>query len=195
MRYPVSLFDLAMYPLEVLALRRRRRRVLRHANGRVLEVGAGTGVNLSYYDAAAVDELHLSDLSITTILRERTNGLSSAVRYHAADAADLPFPDRSFDSVVFTLVFCSVSNPDRGLAEVYRVLRPGGRVIFVEHVRPHGRLGRLADRLNPLWHRFTGECNINRSTLSSLRTAGFRMLESRTGGRGFLLDGVAERPA
>ena len=199
--YPDTLFDLFMYPLEAVSLTKKRRELMREVAGDVLELGAGTGVNLAYYDHRRVTSLTLSDLSVTERVSERarefrrragfTNG---EVRLVEADALRLPFGDESFDTVVFTLVFCSVPDQEQALDEVRRVLRPGGRVVFIEHVRPHGAAKHLADALNPAWHAATGECNINRDTAASIEAAGFRMDRLTSSGGSFLIDGIAVKP-
>ena len=113
-------------------------------------------------------------------------------RVTPGDVERLPFADEAFDTVVFTLVFCSVRNPVRGLAEVRRVLEPTGELVFVEHVRPDGlRLGKVVDTANPFWHGLTGDCNINRDTLGAIREAGFSVGRLRRGSHGLLIDGVA----
>jgi len=198
--YADSLFDAFMYPLEAVSLQAKRRERVARATGDVLELGAGTGANLDHYDGCLVRSLTLSDLTLSQRLRERTRafgektGLNGgSLRLNAADAVRLPHADASFDTVVFTLVFCSVPDQDAALAEVRRVLRPNGRVIFVEHVRPAGPLGHLVDRLNPVWHAVTRECNINRDTAGAIRRAGFRLVDLRVSGGGLLIDGVAAR--
>jgi ubiquinone/menaquinone biosynthesis C-methylase UbiE len=87
----------------------------------------------------------------------------------------LPFPDRIFDTVVSSLVFCSIPDPKRGLGEVKRVLRPDGRLRMLEHVRAPGLHGRLQDLFQPFWTRFTGGCHPNRDTESAVEAAGFRI--------------------
>jgi ubiquinone/menaquinone biosynthesis C-methylase UbiE len=188
------LFDAFMYPLEVGALRSRRRRRIPQARGRVLEIGAGTGANLPYYRWERLSELHLLDVELTEAARRA--GSRGGVVLHEADVQDLPFADASFDTVVFTLVFCSVADPVRGLAEARRVLKPRGRLIFIEHVRPPGRrLARAADAANPVWHTLLGPCNINRDTVSVIAAAGFSLADVHRQGAGFLVDGVAARAA
>jgi ubiquinone/menaquinone biosynthesis C-methylase UbiE len=185
-----QVFDAFMFPLERMTLRRRRRRRLPAVAGRVLETGAGTGANLDHYDLRRVSELHLSDISLSGSLRRRAAVADGIARFHEADVQHLPFEDSSFDWVVSTLLFCSVPDPALGLSEVWRVLRPHGKFLFIEHVRPEGRiLGAAVDRFNPAWRSFNGECNINRDTLSEIRRAGFEILELHSSGRGLLVDG------
>jgi len=194
MRWAEGLFDAFMYPLEAVSLNRRRRERMRGVSGTVLEIGAGTGANLKFYRYDQINQLHLSDLKLTTSVRSphRTNG--AELIFHELDVQDLPFDDGQFDTVVFSLVFCSVPDPARGLAEVYRVLRPGGVLVFIEHVRPQAGLLRAAvEALNPAWRALNGECNINRDTIGAIRTAGFTIDEVRVGGRGLLVDGIARR--
>lgn len=198
MRAAEKVFDAVMYPLETVALRAKRRALIPKAKGRVLEIGAGTGANLPHYRYSQIEALHLLDLSIADSLAEfspdRGGGRSAAaISLHEGRAEELPFPDSSFDTVVFTLVFCSVEDVKRGFAEVRRVLAPEGRVLFVEHVRPSGRMLAMgADLFNPCWHMITGECNVNRDTESELRRAGFSFAEFMRTGHGLLIEGVAE---
>jgi ubiquinone/menaquinone biosynthesis C-methylase UbiE len=193
MRYDEKAFDAFMYPLERLSLARKRRTLIPRANGVVLEIGAGTGVNLHYYQWSLVDRLTLLDVSIAESLRDSSSPDRTPVELVEGRAEDLPFADDSFDSVVFTLVFCSVDDPERGLDEVRRVLRPGGLLVFIEHVRPHDRprFAHVVDAVNPLWHALSGECNINRNTLQSIQSAGFDVEHADHSGAGLLLSGVA----
>lgn len=188
------LFDAFMYPLEALALRRRRRAIIPRARGAVLEVGAGTGANLPYYRWECLSGLDLVDIAPGSALR-RIHAISGVpVRTREADAQSLPFADRSFDTVVSTLVFCSVPDQARGLSEVRRVLRDGGEYVFMEHVRPDRRRpGRLMDVLNPFWLSLNGKCNLNRDTLASIRNAGFLVRHVRRSAGGILIDGTARR--
>ncbi len=173
------LYDISMAPLERHNLRRFRRRVVKGARGDVLEIGAGTGANLPFYHWSQISSLTMSDLSgreehyrrrffgITP--KHRMPPLSTAI----IDATRLPFPDNHFDTVVATLVFCSVKCPSCGLEEILRVLAPGGRYLFLEHVRPdQKRLRRVFDAVNPLWRRIAGGCNLNRDTLARMQHAG-----------------------
>ncbi|MFW5683979.1 MAG: class I SAM-dependent methyltransferase [Spirochaetota bacterium] len=202
MNYPDRLFDAFMYPLEAVSLTSRRRERIAAARGDVLELGAGTGANLEHYDPRSVRSLTLTDLDPNESLRERAEGFRARAREAGdpasesvfvvhADASSLPFAGASFDTVVFTLVFCSVPDQPRALSEVRRVLRPDGRLIFIEHVRPPGPVRHLVDSLNPLWHAITRECNINRETVAAIESAGFDLSEVRVSGGGFLADGIA----
>ena len=162
-----AVYDLYDLPMDVLGgVRRRRRRLLRRARGRVLEVGVGTGRNLDLYPPGT--SLTGIDVSAGMLAhaRRRVSELSmdEVVELVSADVHDLPFADASFDTVVATCVFCSVADPITGLAEMARVTAPGGQVLLLEHVRPRiPLLGWLADRLNPMTRRVFG-FNINRHT-------------------------------
>jgi len=144
------------------------------ARGLVLEIGAGDGVNLSYYhpDAQVIaTEPDTESLELITDLEDN-------VILAQVSAQQLPFPDASFDAVVGTLVFCTIPDAPRALQEIKRVLKPGGSLRLVEHVRAKNPIGRAFMQVaNPAWHWMTGGCNINRDTLSAVRAAGFQVLE------------------
>jgi ubiquinone/menaquinone biosynthesis C-methylase UbiE len=149
-----------------------RESLLAEADGRVLEIGGGTGANLRYY--AGLDSLVVTEPEPAMLRR-----LQDRVREHAtqaevvqARAEDLPFEDASFDTVVSTLVLCGVDQ-ERSLGEVRRVLRPGGLLLFLEHVRSDDpALARFQDRINWL-NRFLVGCECNRETLTAIEAAGF----------------------
>jgi len=188
------LYDLFMYPLEAAAFRRARRVLMPVARGRVLELGAGTGANLPFYRWDRVRELHLLDLDLEngSRLRSIREVRGVPVVTHRGDARALPFPDASFDTVVATLLFCSVPDQAAGLAEIRRVIDPDGLYILMEHVRPEARLLRRAARaVDPLWLAANGRCSFMRDTLPAIRKAGFDTAGiSRTAG-GMILSGVA----
>lgn len=139
----------------------------------MLELGAGTGLNLPHYRHAAKVVALEPDESMAARLRQRARSARVPVEVVAGQGESLPFPDASFDHVVSALVLCSVSDVERTLAEIRRVLRPGGSLAVVEHVRGEGRVARWQDRLTRLQRRFADGCNLNRRTGTALAAAGF----------------------
>lgn len=192
---PSCAYDIAMTPLERRHLARMRAAVIAQATGDVLELGAGTGVNLAYYDPARITALTLSDRTARPdIWRSRVpHPLLERTRCCAVDATTLPFDTASFDTVVATLLFCSVPRPDIAFNEIRRVLRPGGRYLFLEHVRPPGRwTGRLFDLAAPAWRAVAAGCNLNRRTLATMRRAQLRPSVHETAARGIFISGSAQ---
>lgn len=145
------------------------------ARGRVLEIGAGNGLNFARYRDARVVALE----PVTDMLRKaRARAAEAPVPVHLVRgvAEALPFGDDAFDTVVVSLVMCSVPDPARVAGEIRRVLRPSGEVRFFEHVRAHDpRVARRQDRIGPVYTRFAGGCQLNRDTLMTLRLAGFHV--------------------
>lgn len=143
------------------ALEAERARLLAGARGRVLEIGAGTGLNARHYPPG-----------VEVVYTEPDAAMERRVPLVQAPAEDLPFDAASFDTVVSTLVLCSVSDLERAIAEIRRVLAPHGTLLFLEHVRAAdgSRLARWQDRLNPVWHAVAG-CDCNRRTLEALGDA------------------------
>jgi len=179
------LYDPLMAPIELLSMRRVRRRVVADAPGLVLEVGAGTGLNLLHYRAAR--QVIATDPAPAMLFqaRHRARAASVPVRLVVGDAQSLPFADGAFDTVVATCVFCTVSEPEQGFREIRRVLKPGGELRLLEHVRaPQPWIARLQNRLTPGWSRLAGGCRLNRPTLETVARAGFSVeqLETRFGG-------------
>ena len=160
-----------------------RRSVLEKARGRVLEIGAGTGFNAAHYPDA-VDELVITEPGEGLLRRaeRRAAGVGRRAEFVATAAESLPFEDDSFDTVVSTLVLCTVPEPDRALAEVRRVLKPGGELLFMEHVRADDeKLSRWQDRLERPWRVVAMGCHPNRATLERIEAAGFEVDELRRG--------------
>lgn len=181
-----SPYDRGMAPLERLGLRSLRSRLVPHARGRVLEVGVGTGANLPYYPSStcvtAIDE----SPDMLAVAARRAGALGNRVSLGLMDVESLAFPAGQFDTVVASLVFCSVVDQRRALGELRRVLkRPGGRLLLLEHMRPDSRpLAWAADLLNIPWYAFNGRCNLNRETQQAVVQAGFELaqVESVLGG-------------
>ena len=147
--------------------------LLADASGRVLEIGAGTGVNFPHY-GSGVESLVVTDPEPPMLrrLQEKAREQAPSAEVQQAPAEDLPFEDASFDTVVSTLVLCGVDQ-ERSLGEIRRVLRPGGRLLFLEHVRSDDPgVARLQDRMNRL-NRFLVGCECNRQTLAAIEGAGF----------------------
>jgi ubiquinone/menaquinone biosynthesis C-methylase UbiE len=167
------LYDLLARRSEAAGVRERRHALLAGLEGDVLEVGAGTGLNLPHYDRAARVVAVEPDASMANRLPDRVAEAQVPVELVSASAENLPFPDGSFDAAVTTFVFCSVENPAAALAEIRRVLRPGGSLALIEHVRGEGKTARWQDRLTPLHRRLAGNCHLNRDTRAALEAAGF----------------------
>jgi ubiquinone/menaquinone biosynthesis C-methylase UbiE len=175
-RCGARLYDPFLALGERRGMRDRRRRLLRSARGRVLELGAGTGLNLAHYPDD-LDDLVLTepDGAMRNALQRRVARSGRRARVVAAPAEALPFPDGAFDTVVSTLVLCTVADAQAAVAEARRVLAPGGRLLFVEHVRSDAsRLARRQDRLAGAWAAFGQGCQCNRPTEALLEGA-FRL--------------------
>ena len=159
---------------EEAGLAEMRRNLIAGASGDVLEIGGGTGANLGYY-GAGVESLTVTEPEPPMLkrLERKVREQNSQATVLRAPAEDLPFEDASFDTVVSTLVLCGVDDQPRVVRELRRVLRPGGRLIFIEHVRSDDpRKAKMQDRMNPL-NRFMVCCDCNRPTLDTIRSAGF----------------------
>jgi SAM-dependent methyltransferase len=164
------IYDRVLAASEREGLRDLRRETLAAASGRTLEVGAGTGLNRDLYPDA-VGELVVTEPfgPMAAQLRERWRDAERQVEVIEAPAEALPFPDDSFDTVVVTLVLCTVADLDAALREIARVLAPGGRLLFLEHVRARDpKLARWQDRLHGPWYALGHGCNCNRDTLTAL---------------------------
>ncbi|NUT91640.1 MAG: class I SAM-dependent methyltransferase [Saccharothrix sp.] len=152
---------------------------LSHARGQVLEIGAGTGMNLLRYRDVEKVVATEPDPAYLRQLRRRVPEAQVPVEVVDAPAERLPFPDASFDTVVSTLTLCSVDDPARSAAELRRVLRPDGALLLVEHVQTDaGGFVRAAQHASvPFWRLFVGGCRTNRPTLRTLAGAGFEVKE------------------
>jgi ubiquinone/menaquinone biosynthesis C-methylase UbiE len=159
------------------AILEERKRWIPRAHGEVLELGVGSGLNLPFYDRAKVTKVTGIDPSAPLLERATARATEApvAVELLRGRAEALPFADRSFDSAVVTYSLCSVEDPARALAEVRRVLRPDGELLFVEHgLARDPATQRRQRRLTPLWRRVAGNCHLDRDIARLLTDAGFR---------------------
>jgi ubiquinone/menaquinone biosynthesis C-methylase UbiE len=173
-RFFAATYDKQTKRLERHGLAAVREELIAKVSGDVLEVGSGTGANVGYYRASNIRSLTLTepDPSMLKRLERRTAEAGIDATVLRAAAEDLPFEDNSFDTVVATLVLCGVDDQPRTVREIHRVLRPGGRLIFVEHVRStDSAWAHKQDRMNWL-NRIVVHCDCNRPTLDTLRGSG-----------------------
>ena len=156
-------------------MRRRRSTLLGGARGRVVEIGAGTGLNVAHYpDGIAELVLVEPEPAMRRRLARRLQRPAHVARIVDAPGERLPVADTSVDTVVSTLVLCTVNDPERALREIARVLRPDGQLLFIEHVRASSRfLAARQDNLLQPWRRFAGGCHCNRPTVELIRACGF----------------------
>lgn len=170
-----------------------RKALWARAEGRILEAGAGTGLNIAFYPAKA--RVTATDLSGAMLVRarERARERQIHVTFHEADLCNLPFADGTFDTAVATFVFCSLPDPVACLREMGRVTRPGGQILLLDHVRIERPLiGPLMDRLNVATVRLAGE-HINHRMDEFVREAGFEIVESRRLGFMGIIQFIAAR--
>jgi ubiquinone/menaquinone biosynthesis C-methylase UbiE len=172
-----AVYDRGLKSTEEAGLGEMRRQVLAKAGGRTIDVGAGTGVNIDLFPEG-VSELVLAEPDPHMLKQLRAKLTASPVDAVAieAPAEDLPFEDDSFDTAVFTLVLCTVPDPAAALAEAARVLKPGGKLLFVEHVRAENPdLARWQDRFEKPWRFLADGCHCNRDTVSLIEAAPFSL--------------------
>lgn len=168
-------YDLVMAPLEKLYLSRIRKTLMPQAFGRVLEIGFGNGANMAYYDKSRIKSLDALDI------KENMRTFSD-VSYHVLSAEELPFEDKSFDTVVLTLALCSVPDQLRAIREIKRVLKDDGIYLFIEHEKPSGSLsGSLANLVTPLWKRMASGCQLNLDTHRAIEGQGFKLYHQKKG--------------
>jgi ubiquinone/menaquinone biosynthesis C-methylase UbiE len=187
-------YDFLESPMEMMAFSKLRSQMLAGVSGKVLDVGTGTGKNLPYYPAGV--ELVGIDISPKMLAKAKTRAgkLGLDVDLQVMDVENLQFPDSTFDFIVVTFVFCSVSDPIKGLRELARVVRDDGTILLLEHVRSENRvLGKIMDWLNPEARALFGP-NINRRTVENIKRAGLEVVSVESKGPKILKKIVARRP-
>lgn len=165
------------------AVKAERVRFLPMASGKVLEVGIGSGLNIPIY-SRSVEKLCGLDpsLELWKMAGSRAAGAPFPIEFIEGSAEKIPAENKTFDTVVTTWTLCTITNPTVALREMKRVLKPGGLLLFIEHGRsPDARVLAWQDRLNPLWNRLGGGCNLNRKIDELIREAGWRITQIETG--------------
>lgn len=202
-RVVAGVYDRFMETTERHGLRERRRQLLAGADGDVLEIGAGTGANLQFHSERwTSDRLTEPSPAMASKLRAKLVALGREAEVIEAPAESLPLPDESVDTVISTLVLCTVKDLDGALAEIRRVLRPGGRLLFIEHVRSDDAdRARKQDRWARVWKVVGNGCVCNRETAAAIERAGFEIEQIEHGRMPKaheivrpLIQGVARRP-
>lgn len=168
-----KIYDIAMRPLEATRFKKIRKGLVTNATGHVLEIGSGTGINFPLYKhAQQVDAIEPNPL-MSQRAGERLSHAQVPIHLHEVGAEVLPFADNTFDTVIATLVFCTIPEPMKALAEIQRVSKPDAKILFFEHVRMDPiLLGKTQDILNPLWEKVCDGCQLNRDTLQLIQKSG-----------------------
>jgi ubiquinone/menaquinone biosynthesis C-methylase UbiE len=173
------LLDFAMRNKQLLPF---RKRVIGAAEGRVLEIGVGSGRNLPFYRSPAKELLALEPSQKLVAMAREAKEPAVPVNFLEASAEAIPLDDGTIDSVVTTWTLCSIPHADSALGEMRRVLRPGGKLLFAEHgLAPSKSVRWWQDRLTPAWRRIGGGCHLNRPIRSMIESAGFRIDRIETG--------------
>ena len=171
------IFNIFMFPFEKLALHKRRQELIEKVNGNVLEIGSGGGINFNYYNEELIDNLTVLDLKFNKAIKKHKLNNKIKINYLVANAEEIPFEDNTFDSIVATLMLCAIENQEKALKEVYRVLKPGGKLYFIEHVIPEEKhYVKIANCFNSKWKKI-GKCNINRATHKTIENVNFKITE------------------
>jgi ubiquinone/menaquinone biosynthesis C-methylase UbiE len=173
--------DVVLPRLCHLAMRNRqlvpyRRRAVGLAQGRVLEIGAGSGLNLPFYGAPVREILALEPAQRLIAMAQRSAGAAVPVKFVEGSAEAIPLDDNSIDTIVTTWTLCTIPRAGVALSEMRRVLKPNGGLLFVEHgLAPEERVRWWQDRLTPLWRRISGGCHLNRPIPAMIESSGFRL--------------------
>ena len=161
------------------------------AFGNVLEIGYGTGVNFQYYNSESIKNLSAIDIQPTSSAKAKA---TFPVDFFEGRAESLPFADELFDTVVETLVFCSVEDLDKAISEVLRVLKSGGLFIFIDHVLPENKeLASLFKATNIVWPKIAGGCNLTREPHKLIQAAGFVIMQSCSSSHGVFRWGIGRK--
>ena len=176
-RFIAFIYDPMIAKTETACLQDWRKELLANAYGKVLEVGAGTGANINFYPQQ-VQELMISEpdeFMRKRLLQKLENSSLKNTQVKSFGMEDIDLADNSVDCVISTLVCCSVTSPHDALKQVYRVLKPGGLFLFMEHVAAENNPNRLKwqNRINPIWKRISGNCHTNRETEKYMLETGF----------------------
>jgi ubiquinone/menaquinone biosynthesis C-methylase UbiE len=175
-----ALYDRLTAPSERQWLGEARRQLLSGLGGRVLEVGAGTGANFQHYPPQAQITAIEPSIHFLKRARAKIGAAQARIELTEANAQALPFADDTFDAAVATLVFCTIPDPMKALAEVKRVTRGGAPLLMIEHVKARTTGAQLLQNLwNPCQNFIVGGCNVNRDTEATVRAAGFQVDEAR----------------
>lgn len=197
----MGIYDLFMSPLERKILVEIRGKIIPRAYGHVLEIGFGTGANFPYYQTRSIKKIFALEKNVSKDIK-KNQGVRTLIEktgipieYYAGDAQKLPFPADTFDTVIETLVFCTVPNLHESINEVYRVLKPGGLFIYLDHVLPSSKgLAGLFRALNLLWPKVTGGCNLTRSVHETIAASGFIMERQGSAGMDIFRWGLGHKP-
>lgn len=164
-------------------IRRQREKVVPLAQGRVLEIGIGSGLNLPYFDQGKVSRLFGLEPSpeMTRKAKRAARAAGIDVEFIDAGAERVPLESQSIDTVLMTYTLCTIAETEPALREMSRVLKPGGRLVFCEHgLAPDAKVRRWQDRITPLWNRFAGGCHLNRDIPALIKRGGFRIQDMET---------------
>ena len=189
------IYDAVLAPTEWMGVRDQRRRLMDGLTGRVVEIGAGTGLNVPLYSATA-HEVHAiePDRHMLEKLRSKASGSSTRLYLYRADAHHLPFAGGVFDVAIVTFALCTIPDPERALDEAHRVVRGGGVLRFLEHVRSEkNRTAGWQDRAAPLWGRISGGCRLNQPTVEILEATRWEVDDVWRSGGGSVVAGQAFR--
>ena len=197
MNHPLlaAVYDAVLAPTEWMGVRDQRRRLMEGLTGRIVELAAGTGLNVPLYPETA-DEIHAVEPDGAMLHRLRSRAARSDTRLflYRGNATQLPFVDGAFDGAIMTFALCTIPDPIAALDEVHRVVQSGGVLGFLEHVRsPNSRTARWQDRAAPIWGKVAGGCRLNQSTVEILESTRWDVDDLWRSGGGSVVAGQAFR--
>ena len=184
-----KMYDPVMRPFEKRRIGNIRRKLVSNQQGRILEIGSGTGANFPYYQEADKIIAIEPDEAMRERSEAKVDEASVPIELVDASAEQLPFEDDSFDAVVGTLVLCSIPNLDQALQEIKRVAKDGRPIVFLEHVRlDQPMIGRIQDVVTPMWKRLCDGCHLNRNTLEIIKQNGLSIDQVKEHYKGLFLE-------